>query len=46
MKASPEAQRTLLSVQELDTRIRQLDHAASRLPQLERIAELGSRRDE
>lgn len=40
LKASPEAQAALLTLQTTDTRLQQLQHQASRLPQLARLAEL------
>jgi len=46
VKAAPDAQRLLLHVQELDTRIQQLGHAAAHLPQLARLTELEARREE
>ncbi|PJJ55282.1 zinc ribbon domain-containing protein [Compostimonas suwonensis] len=42
MKASPQAQKELLKVQEADNELSQLDHAAKTLPQLAVLAELGT----
>lgn len=44
MKADPAAQKSLLEVQALDTRIRQLKHSLTRLPQIGPLAEISTER--
>lgn len=46
MKASSDTQRMLLRVQELDTRVQQLDHTAAHLSQLDQLVEAEQRRTE
>lgn len=45
LKASPAEQASLLELQELDTRLRQLDHRAKTLPQIAELAALASDTD-
>lgn len=45
MKAQPEAQRDLLRLQSIDTRLAQLAHRLGSLPQTAALAELGTRGD-
>ena len=43
MKADPFVQARLLDLQALDTRLQQIDHALSRVPQIAAVAEAGDR---
>jgi len=46
MKAQPEDQALLLDLQELDTRLHQLEHRRATLPELAALAELAAEREE
>ena len=43
MKADPFVQARLLDLQALDTRLQQIDHARTRVPQIAAVQEAGSR---